>query len=84
MKTDSSEIVLLATIHMSHNSTENPFPFFEFGASRRRTGGGGEGLARLRGYEARSHALTAWPKGAHGLLAMEAGDNSGCCLWWPS
>ena len=30
MKINSSETVLLATIHMSHDSAENPFPFFEF------------------------------------------------------
>ena len=30
MKINSSETVLLATIHMSHDLAENPFPFFEF------------------------------------------------------
>ena len=30
MKINSSEPVLLASIHMSHDSVENPFPFFEF------------------------------------------------------
>ena len=29
-KINSSEPVLLATIHMSHDSAENPFAFFEF------------------------------------------------------
>ena len=28
-KINSSETVLLGTIHMSHDSVENPFPFFE-------------------------------------------------------
>ena len=53
------------------------------GAGRRRTGGGGEGLAGLCGYEACLHALAAWPKAAYGLLVMEADDNSGCCLRRP-
>ena len=30
MKINFSKIVLPTTIHMSHDSAENPFPFFEF------------------------------------------------------
>ena len=55
----------------------------QLGAGRRKTGGDEEGLARLFSCEACPHALTAWLKAVHGLLATEASSSSASCLRWP-